>query len=173
MSDQNSDPYEAVLADLRAQRDQIDQMITSLERLRSMKAGGQALGNLTTPTPAQNSAVATSVESGAFFGMTIPDAVKKLLQIKKKNLTNPELIEGLEAGGMVMRSENKVNTVNSVLLRRFEKAGDIVRVKRGLWGLKEWHPNIRFRSKGDDEDDAEPIKVEMMSDEEVKRILKS
>jgi len=31
--------------------------------------------------------------------------------------------------------------------RRFEKVGDIVRVGRGIWGLKEWYPNRSFKPR--------------------------
>jgi hypothetical protein len=31
--------------------------------------------------------------------------------------------------------------------------GEIVRVERGLWGLKEWYPGRSFKAKGDNGDD--------------------
>jgi hypothetical protein len=45
-----------------------------------------------------------------------------------------------------MNSADPINTVGSVLTRRFKDVGDIVRVDRGIWGLKEWYPNRTFRA---------------------------
>jgi hypothetical protein len=42
----------------------------------------------------------------------------------------------------------------SVLTRRFEKVGDVVRVSRGMWGLKEWYPNRSFKTNAKIVDDA-------------------
>ena len=88
--------------------------------------------------------------------MSIPDADQKLLSIKKRNLPNSEVVSGLEAGGLVMRSTNKIDLINSILTRRFQVAGDIVKVSRGVWGLREWHPNIRYKAK-DGEEAAEDV----------------
>jgi hypothetical protein len=38
--------------------------------------------------------------------------------------------------------------VGSVLSRRFDQVGDIVKVGRGVWGLAEWYPNRSFKRKG-------------------------
>ena len=34
------------------------------------------------------------------------------------------------------------------MTRRFIQVGDIVKVGRGIWGLKEWYPNWSFKPKG-------------------------
>lgn len=44
-----------------------------------------------------------------------------------------------------MASADPINTVSTVLGRRSEKVGDIVRLERGRWKLKEWYPNRSFR----------------------------
>lgn len=139
------DPYEAVLADLRAKRDQLDQTIKFLE--------GQRDG-ASTPTvanPSQN----VTVEGGAFLGLTIAEAAKKLLATRKTPLGNSDILAGLKAGGLPMQAANPLNIVGSVLYRRFTDVGDIVRVRRGVWGLAEWYPNRSFKKKErDDEGEA-------------------
>lgn len=143
---QGLDPYEAVIADLRAKRDQIDQTIQQLESLRG--SGTVSLA----PQSAALGQVASSpsiTDPGAFLGMTIADAARKVLATRRKPLGNTELVAAFKAGGLVMQSEDPENTVGSILMRRFNNVGDIVRVSRGIWGLAEWYPNRSFKKKGD------------------------
>lgn len=136
------DPYEAVIADLRAKREQIDQAIQLLEALR----GGLAIPGLgVSPQHVQD---APAEGPGAFLGMTIPEAAKKLLAHRKRTLGNAEIVAAFKAGGLAMQSADPINTVGSVLTRRFNQVGDIVRVSRGLWGLAEWYPGRNFKKKG-------------------------
>jgi hypothetical protein len=136
------DPYAIVLADLRAKRDQIDQAIQAIESVRGSSPGAPRAQSPSEGSPAANNA-------GAFLGMSIADAAKKLLASRKQAMGSAEIATGLTSGGLVM-SENTdhQNIVGSVLTRRFEKVGDIVRVSRGMWGLKEWYPNRSFKPKG-------------------------
>lgn len=137
------DPYELVLADLRAKKIQIEQAIATIEALRS----GQPAPASPAPSenaPAQGSS--TSVDGpGAFLGMSIVDAAKALLASKRKPMRNPDIAAAFKAGGLVLNSREPANTVGSVLTRRFSEVGDVVRVDRGTWGLKEWYPNRSFK----------------------------
>lgn len=136
------DPYDSVLADLRAKRDQLDQAIAAIEAIRGgvgtapiAMAGGGAGPNI-------------AIDSvGAFLGMSIPEAAKKLLANKRTPLRNPEIVAGFKAGGFVLGSKDPVNTVGAVLTRRAQDVGDIVKVGRGTWGLKEWFPGRSFKKK--------------------------
>lgn len=78
--------------------------------------------------------------------MSIVDAAKKLLAHERRQMTNAELVEGLKRGGLALNSAEPLNTVGSVLNRRFYQVGDVVRVARGTWGLKEWYPNRSFKT---------------------------
>lgn len=145
MSDESHgfDPYDAVLADLRAKRDQIDQAIAAIEGIRG---GASAQAGSTSSV----SASATKIPAdgpGAFLGMTIPEAAKKLLASKRQPLRNPDIAAAFKAGGLVLNSVDPVNTIGSVLTRRANEAGDIVKVGRGTWGLKEWYPGRSFGKK--------------------------
>jgi hypothetical protein len=145
-----NDAYGAALAQLYAQRDQITQAITLLESLR----GGSAA-----PIPQSGGGAATTMTAkvvdgpGALLGMSIVDAAKKLLEKKRQPLRNPEFAALFKEGGLVLNSKEPANTIGSVLTRRFAEVGDVVRVERGTWGLKEWYPNRSFKkdAKADDE----------------------
>lgn len=137
-----SDLYAAVLADLRAKRDQIDQAIGLISSLM----------NVATLSPAAVSSPAQSIDeskdgnpAGLFLGMSIVDAAKKLLGLRKRVMSNTEILAELQAGGLVLTGADPLNVVGSVLTRRFNNVGDVVRVSRGTWGLKEWYPGRNFK----------------------------
>lgn len=136
------DPYDAVILDLRAKRDQIDSAITLLGVLRGGITGISFDGPQATPPAASSDDV---TYPGAFLGMSIPEAARKLLAGKKRTLSNAEIALALKSGGLALASVDPMNTIGSVLTRRFMKVGDIVKVGRGVWGLKEWYPNRNFR----------------------------
>ncbi|WP_038380668.1 winged helix-turn-helix domain-containing protein [Bradyrhizobium elkanii] len=153
MSDESKgiDPYETVLADLYAKRDQIAQAIAAIESLRggimgSPGGGVAATGSAGTIKPNNGSLD----HPGALLGMSIVDAAKALLASKRTPLKNPELAAMFKAGGLHMNSKEPANTIGSVLTRRMAEVGDVVRVGRGTWGLKEWYPNRSFKVKDDE-----------------------
>jgi hypothetical protein len=134
------DPYAIVLADLRAKRDQIDQAIQAIESVRG--AGSPVQAPLPSNVPPEGSAH----DAGVFLGLSIAEATKKLLSMRKQAMNNADIATALQKGGVVMNSNtDPQNIVGSVLTRRFDKIGDIVRVGRGIWGLKEWYPNRSFK----------------------------
>jgi hypothetical protein len=136
------DPYAVVLADLRAKRDQIDQAIQAIESVRGGGSYAKTNSQLVASEGAPN-------DAGAFLGISIADAAKKLLTIRKQAMGNADIAAALKQGGLVMSANtDPQNMVGSILTRRFEKVGDIVRVGRGIWGLKEWYPNRSFKTKG-------------------------
>src|ERR1700754_1330521 len=92
-----SDPYAAVLADLKAKRDQIDQAIQAIEALRggaAQTAGGAAAS--ASPPPADGPV--------AYLGLSIPDAARKLLATRRQPMSNADVYAGLKAGGLHMNS---------------------------------------------------------------------
>ena len=150
------DPYEVVLRDLRAKRDDIDKTIQMIETVRGYSA---TTGRPAAPAGPETADTSPRTDAGAFLGLTIPEATKKLLARERRHLTNPEIAEGLKAGGLVMRSDDPANTIGSVLKRRQEEVGDVVRVtpgRGGKWGLTEWNPHLRKkvgpRDNGGDND---------------------
>ncbi len=136
------DPYEVVLADLRAKKAQIEQAISAIESVRNGSVG--ATSNIEAGSPA--SSPSNDIDSpGAFLGMSISDAAKKLLASKRQPMRNPDIAVAFKRGGLVLNSKDVVNTVGAVLTRRANDVGDIVKVGRGTWGLKEWYPGRSFK----------------------------
>jgi len=135
---QAQNPYDAVLADLRAQRDKIDQTIILLTALRN----GAAIPSAQTEQASDAGIVETA---GMFLGMSIVDAAKKLMAMRKRTMGNVEIAREIQAGGLVLTGKDPVNVVGSVLSRRFNDVGDVVKVGRGIWGLKEWYPGRNFK----------------------------
>ena len=91
------------------------------------------------------------VRHDAFLKMSIPDATKKLLEIRRAKQSTQEVMDALEKGGL---PPSKYNTVYSILSRREKQVGDIVNIK-GDWALSEWYPNYRKGDKGGAGKDAE------------------
>ena len=147
MADQaiGSDPYEVVIADLTAKRDQLDNLISTLVAFRA--APGSALfGPMSIPSTSAIPDVENSVVgAGDFLGLSIVDAARKLLAMRKRAMTNAEILAEIKSGGVVLTGADPLNVVGSVLTRRFSQIGDVVRVARGTWGLKEWYPNRTFK----------------------------
>lgn len=143
------DPYDAVLADLRAKRDRIDEAIAVIESIRGIAASAPVGG-----APVQRPALEQSA-TGDLLGMTIADAAIKVLGMRRKTLGNAEFLDEFKRGGLVLTSADPANVVNSVLTRRFNQVGDIVRVSRGQWGLQQWYPNRSFKKKDTASDKSE------------------
>ena len=121
----SKDHYAAVIADLERKRTEIDKLIESLKSFSGNVHG------VTQSAPAARA-------DGEFTHMPMADAAKVVLGRTGKPLGNAEILEALEAGGLVSQSENKLNTLGSALNRRANDVGDIVRVGRGTWGLPDW-----------------------------------
>lgn len=157
---QSIDPYDAVLADLRAKRDQIDQAIAAIESIRTggpAPSRDQTQGNGNQP----NGSVGGP---GDLLGLSIADAAKKVLTARRQPLKSADILEAFRAGGLPLTSKEPMNVIGSVLTRRFNDVGDIVRVSRGVWGLKEWYPNRSFKKEKEAAKVDEPA---VSTDEEV------
>jgi hypothetical protein len=139
------------LADLKAKRDQIDQAIAAIEALR---------GPSTIPGAQKNGSATSADGPSAFLGMTIPEGAKKLLAARRQPMRNPDIAAAFKVGGLVLNSADPVNTVGAVLSRRANDIGDIVKVGRGTWGLKEWYPGRSFKKKVEQDKEEEEDEAE-------------
>ncbi len=146
MTDPNTnEAYEAVLADLRAQRDQLDATIAVLERRLGM---GVQVSSIPPQGAVGSPVVAVALLADAFFGMTLLDAIKKYLAAVKRPQSPKEIMDALERGGYAHTSKRFYGTVYNALTRA--EGADLVKVKDD-WGLREWYPNLR-RAKGRQDD---------------------
>jgi hypothetical protein len=131
MSQENS-PYDAVIADLEAKRDQMSAMIENLKQMRGLVHSVVTAGVSVIPV----AGVSTTLSHDAFFGMTIPDAARKYLSIVKKTVPHPQLCDALLDGGFKTSAANFREVVRSTLGRNPE----FVKVN-SQWGLGEWYGN--------------------------------
>ncbi|MGC2447437.1 MAG: hypothetical protein WA477_07325 [Candidatus Sulfotelmatobacter sp.] len=134
--------YEAVLADLKARRAQLDSAIAAIEgitgQIGTSPSGGPGGGGYVGGMPAHD----------AFIGMSIPEAAKKHLTAVRKKLSTQDIMTALEAGGL---PPSKYSTVYAILRRRENQVGDIINMK-GDWALQEWYPNYRNKKSSTGED---------------------
>ena len=111
--------YKAVLEDLKRQRAEIDAMIAFTERQIS---GNHAPGGI------------EQIQSDAFVGKNILQGTEKYLSIVgRPPRSTEEIADALSKGGLSATS----GSVATILGR--SKESKIHRVKRGLWGLREWY----------------------------------
>lgn len=125
---EESKPYEAVIADLEAKRDQINATIDMLRALSG--AGITVISGSVSPQRSDEHAI----KRDSFFGMTLPEAARKYLAMMKVTKPNPELCDALLLGGFKTSSSNFPEVVRSTLQRN----KDFVKVS-GEWGLAEWY----------------------------------
>ena len=131
--------YQAVLADLKARRDQINQAIAVLEAV----AGAGGLGS------ASGSGDTVSIRSDSFFGMSVPQAVKKYLGMTGRVPKSPnDITETLKRGGQEQATYNNVYTA-------LKRAPDVVKLPNGDWGLLEWYPSLKKKQRLSGEGEAE------------------
>ena len=138
-----SNAYGLVIADLKRQRADIDAMIAKLEAM----AGSQPIplsDSTVASLPNEENPVPLQTENNPYLGMSIADATIALLRKTRRAMGPTEIVNELEAGGLILSGNNKPNTVNTVLARRRDRLGDLVKPKRGQWGLKEWYPGRNF-----------------------------
>lgn len=129
--------YEAVLADLRSRRAQLDAAIAAIEAIAGVGAQDAGTGAVEQAAAGRPS----DLRSDSFFGMGIADAAKKYLSMMKRPQSLAEISKALVSGGFTHASTNFSATLHTALSRR-AKIGEFVKVKRGQWGLSEWYPGI-------------------------------
>ena len=142
--------YEAVLADLRARKAQVEAAIAAIEMIVAAGGGGPSGGG---------GGGSRNVGPSDYLGMSIPDAAKKRLSSVRQKQSTQEIMKALEDGGL---PSSKYTTVYSILRRREKQMGDIINMQ-GDWALAEWYPNHRKRTKEEEGMDSE--ETEEVADE--------
>ena len=137
----NEIDYVAVLADLKAKRSALDSAITGLEQWLSLKTGENLEVN-TTLARVDRTGLPGEIQSDTFFGMSIPDAIRKGLRIMKRPLALTEITKALQDGGLLSTAKDLTSTISATLTRIKRTDGDVLQVQ-GKWGLAEWYPNMR------------------------------
>jgi hypothetical protein len=133
--------YNAVLTDLEAKRAAIDTAIAAMRQMLNLGADQQS----TSPNsvqPSERRDQLTEIRFDSFFGMSIPDAVKKCFAIIKRPLGLTEITKALGEGGLLSTSKDLSSTVSATLTRMKNTDGDLVQIQ-GKWAPVEWYPAMR------------------------------
>jgi hypothetical protein len=134
------DIYEPVIAEMKAQIEECQRVIITLEMMRAKGTSGAApAGGVASPAQ-QNGPVTFS--NDAFFGMTISDAARKYLTAIKRTATARAVADALLAGGFKSAAKVFLESVRSILSRN----PNFVLVN-GEFGLAEWYPGRKTGSK--------------------------
>lgn len=128
--------YNAVLADLEAKRAALDNAIATVRQLVNLGAE-PSVG----VSPQERYEPSAAVRFDSFFQMTVPDAIRKYLSMKKQPQALSEITKALQDGGLKTTSKNLMGIVGPTL-SRMKKAGDVLPIQ-GKWGLAEWYPAAR------------------------------
>jgi hypothetical protein len=133
------DHYDAVLADLEAQ---VATLQTAIAAIKAVRGGGPIV-HVGTANIFEGGAPPSSVDIAidAFHKLTVAQSIKKYLAMRpKKPATTQEIVDALMAGGQANSDGNNFAVVVGNSLNRMAAAdGDVSKVKRGVWGLKEWY----------------------------------
>lgn len=128
--------YGAVLADLEARRDALDAVIAGVRALLG------ALGQPEIAPPGVNGGISTRVTNapqdvvpGMFHGLSVPEAARKFLELKKTKQRMKDIVDGIQRGGIESTAGNFYSNVFTSLLRKKE----FIRIGK-FWALAEWHP---------------------------------
>jgi hypothetical protein len=147
--------YAAILSDLRAKRDQIDQAIQGIEALISLQRPtylGAVLANHSTSKIESAQAEFRQNRSNvamAYSGQSILTAARAVLSQSKQAQTAHELATAIIAGGYPAKSRNFANTVAAVLNRCDKTGGNVIRVGKNLFTLVDERHAITTPTKGD------------------------
>jgi hypothetical protein len=151
------DIYDPVIAEMKAQIEECQLVIATLE-MRRAKGGATPVS--VGGTPAVTSQPVT-FGNDAFFNMTLAEGAKKYLAATKKTATSKTIAEALIAGGMKTSAKNFVDTVRSKLSKHHYFAS-----VNGEWGLAEWYPGRKTSPKksgagaSQEDDDPTPEQVD-------------
>lgn len=128
----------AVIATLEKKRQQfnngIDSAISSLKMITGLNVGIPASGS--SEQSGNGGTKITEIRSDTFFKKTFIEAVIMYLEMGNRQPQKTEdILRAVKKGGLDI-SEPSAGTM---LRSRAGKDKDIVRIKRGEWGLKEWY----------------------------------
>jgi hypothetical protein len=132
----NDIDYGAVLADLKAKRDALDNAIKGIERWLSL--GG------TDPTKDEPSQLAeikadsVGTRANIFANLSIPDAIYQYLELEGSPRPLKNITSALKNGGLASTAKHLNRAISSTLTRLKKEKGSVVQ-RDGGWGLIQWY----------------------------------
>jgi hypothetical protein len=131
--------YAAIIADLEAKKNALEQTLASLRAAQELGALGQP-GEASVMGSTGSSIGGAEVPDGAFHGKSMPAAIRLYLEIMRSKKTAREIADGLKKGGLESTSKFFDKIVYATL-DRLRKAGDVVKIGT-TWGLPAWYPAL-------------------------------
>lgn len=158
MADQTLD-LSAYLAQLETQRATLNIQIAGVREALNLSPENGGNSGVTKSIQGTDSGVgregpAKVVRSDEFFRMSIPEAVKRFLEIMKQPQSPTDIVAALKRGGVLTESKNFYTTVWTAI-KRLKARGEIVNTANG-WGLADWYRN---RSKGGEDKPAKKTRT--------------
>lgn len=123
--------YETVLRDLRAEKLVIENAIKAIEALAPKVADASQ------PAVEPPKKVRQFHEPAGPDGLSIATAALRVLKKEDKPTHVSLILSEIQKMGIRIGSADQANTVSSILSRRQNKKGDVVRVGRGTWALAD------------------------------------
>jgi hypothetical protein len=130
--------YTKVLADLEARRAAIDTMITGVKVLLGQSPPEAASTSSAGTSPPAANDLPKEVTPGVFHGMSVSEATRTFLEMRKTKQRVKVICEALTRGGIESDSKNFYGNVYTVLQRNPN-----VFAQRGkAWGLTGWYKTL-------------------------------
>lgn len=134
---------QTLLAELEAERAELDVTIAHLRRRLGIVPTGDAAGTPTGTAGPLNAGRDAGIVTGRvrpdeFFRLSISNAIMKFLAIMKQPQNPMAIVNGLRAGGVLTNAKNFYTNVNTEL-KRMKDRELVVNTPSG-WGLAEWYP---------------------------------
>ena len=157
--------YKAVLADLESKKAAIEASIAGIKMMLG-QTQGHAAG-----TSSAHAHSDIRLASNTFSKMGASEAAERYLGIVNELKTTGEIVEALEAGGIVHASQDFKKTVNTILnTKARDRASEITKV-RDKWGLSSWGPGLKRAKNANLGIEPEPSSEEIADDINIKELL--
>ena len=138
MADQSTE-LGGYLSKLLEQRARLDIIIADVQRELGLSEGEVQAPSVSTVPLSQGGREPVQrgrIRPDEFFGMSIPEAVKKYLAIMKQPQSPKAMVDGLKSGGLLTNAKNFYPNVTTAL-KRLRVAEQVVLTPNG-WGLAIW-----------------------------------
>lgn len=140
-------PFASVLAELETERDGLTAAINVIRRKMGLPQEGELISAAPATAVANGAGAAADtsklpveISADTFFGMKVPEAIRKYLAMTKRPAQAAAITKALLDGGLQSTAKDFSAAVQSSLTRM---RGEIVKVPTG-WALAEWYPGRSF-----------------------------
>jgi hypothetical protein len=136
-----------LLQQLRTERDELNVLISGLEKRLGVAPSTAERGDAQAVTPKVTVSI-DNIPVGFFHNMSQAGAAEKLLRMNSGHpLTTNEIMDAFRKAGMEVTSKNAV----TILYTAMKRSPKFERVAGKAWGLAEWYPEKRKKKDAHDD----------------------